>query len=44
MISEYKQKEEERIFNPDVGASKAYFLSKVQQKYPTMNKKDIEIF
>ncbi len=33
-------KELKKIFDESVGGTKAYFISKVQQKYPNLNKKD----
>ena len=38
MTSEYLKK----IFDESIGGTKAYFISKVQQKYPRLDKKDIE--
>ena len=32
-------KELKKIFDESVGGTKAYFISKVQQKYPNLNKK-----
>ena len=37
-------KELKKIFDESVGGTKAYFISKVQQKYPNLNKKGIENF
>ena len=37
-------KEIKKIFDESVGGTKAYFISKVQQKYPNLNKKGIENF
>jgi hypothetical protein len=37
-------KELKKIFDESVGGSKAYFISKVQQKYPNLNKKGVENF
>ncbi len=31
-----------KIFDESIGSTKAYFVSKVQQKYPRLDKKDIE--
>jgi hypothetical protein len=31
-----------KIFDESVGSTKAYFINKVQQKYPKLDKKDIE--
>ena len=31
-----------KIFDKSIGSTKAYFVSKVQQKYPRLDKKDIE--
>ena len=31
-----------KIFDESIGGTKAYFISKVQQKYPRLDKKDIE--
>ncbi len=31
-----------KIFDESIGSTKAYFVSKVQQKYPRLEKKDIE--
>ena len=31
-----------KIFDESIGSTKAYFISKVQQKYPRLDKKDIE--
>ena len=31
-----------KIFVESIGSTKAYFVSKVQQKYPRLDKKDIE--
>jgi len=31
-----------KIFDESIGSTKAYFMSKVQQKYPRLDKKDIE--
>ena len=31
-----------KIFDESIGGTKAYFISKVQQKYPKLDKKDIE--
>lgn len=33
-----------KIFDESVGGTKAYFISKVQQKYPNLNKKGVENF
>jgi hypothetical protein len=37
-------KELKKIFDESVGGTKAYFISKVQQKYPNLNKKGVESF
>jgi hypothetical protein len=37
-------KELKKIFDESVGGTKAYFISKVQQKYPNLNKKGVENF
>jgi hypothetical protein len=37
-------KELKKIFDESVGGSKAYFISKVQEKYPNLNKKGVENF
>ena len=37
-------KELKKIFDESVGGTKEYFISKVQQKYPNLNKKGIENF
>jgi hypothetical protein len=31
-----------KIFDESIGGTKVYFISKVQQKYPRLDKKDIE--
>ena len=31
-----------KIFDESIGGTKAYFISKVQQKYPRLDKKDVE--
>ena len=31
-----------KIFDESIGSTKEYFISKVQQKYPRLDKKDIE--
>ena len=31
-----------KIFDESIGSTKAYFINKVQQKFPRLDKKDIE--
>ena len=33
-----------KIFDESIGGTKAYFKSKVEQKYPNFNKKDLDNF
>ncbi len=33
-----------KIFDESIGSTKAYFISKVQQKHPILDKKDIEVW
>jgi len=42
-LADTKHREDlKKIFDESIGSTKAYFISKVQQKYPRLDKKDIE--